>query len=72
METTAPQPAADAPKPAQKTVKCPHCRQDVPVDDAMFERSKKLQIVGVRKEDIKCPHCDKFFYPVRLAQVMLE
>lgn len=48
----------------QKAVKCTHCRQDVPVDEATFARSQKVQLVGARKEDIQCPHCQKFFYPV--------
>ena len=56
--------AAPATGANQKTVKCIHCRKDVPVDDATFERSKKAQVVGARKDDIQCPHCQKFFYPV--------
>eukprot|EP01134_Creolimax_fragrantissima_P008648 CFRG8653 len=46
------------------TFTCSHCRKKVPVPEEQYkEWHNKTQIMGMRKGDVKCPHCDRFFYP---------
>ncbi|KNC86642.1 hypothetical protein SARC_01222 [Sphaeroforma arctica JP610] len=43
---------------------CVHCRKQVPVSEEQYkEWHGKTQIMGTRKGEVKCPHCDRYFYP---------